>query len=290
MTATTTAPLQIGQRVSCSLPHAGMGTIVAIDGEQSPETCQSAGRGLVVAGGGATFGIVWDNGGEARQIPEALLRQSVQWAVHDEVLDAEAVEAAKRLAKQTRAAQEMQKAAANSAFEQAKAALATDPALAGLKRADQCDDGGAKLVAANLRKLLKTAFPKVKFSVRKDSYTAVNVSWTDGPTKAEVDEIAQRFKRGSFNSTEDIYESSRSPWCALFGGVDYVFTHRDYSEAHTRRAIDALWAKYPGNLKGLDKPTPEGIRQGAHNVEVPGIYEYLPTLVRSEAAALAGDA
>lgn len=67
--------------------------------------------------------------------------------------------------------------------------------------------------AAAIKAELKTLYPLVKFSATSDSFSmgdSVHVSWTDGPTDSEVDNIIKKYQYGSFNSMEDLYESSNS--------------------------------------------------------------------------------
>mgnify|MGYP001568630340 CR=1 FL=1 len=40
-----------------------------------------------------------------------------------------------------------------------------------------------------MREELKSVFPKIDFSVRKTGYDSIYVTWTDGPTQAEVQAI-----------------------------------------------------------------------------------------------------
>lgn len=58
-----------------------------------------------------------------------------------------------------------------------------------------------------IRKALKRAFPKVKFSVRSDSYSggsSIDVSWTDGPTSDQVDEVVKRYAGATFDGMIDL--------------------------------------------------------------------------------------
>lgn len=280
--------IQVGQRVYCSLPYCGHGTVVKIVGEQSPDSCQTVARSVCVAGGRARFDIVWDHGSRSAQTPEALLRASVQWRVSPEVVDAAAVAEAEALAERTARDKQAAQDEADREHGRRMTQLANDPELADLTRIENGVDA-SKIAAANIRKLLKKQFKGVKFSVRKDGYSAINVSWTDGPTVAQVKEVTQRFERGSFNGMTDSYDYKRSPWCQVFGGVDYVFESRELSDEHKARAIDALWKRYPANLAGIDKPTPEALRAGECNwINVPGFNDPLPTLIRLEALELAG--
>jgi hypothetical protein len=51
--------------------------------------------------------------------------------------------------------------------------------------------------AALLRKNLKATHPRVKFTVRSHSYAggaSIAVSWTDGPTEAQVEQITELYR------------------------------------------------------------------------------------------------
>jgi Large polyvalent protein associated domain 29 len=116
----------------------------------------------------------------------------------------------------------------------------------------------AKLVRATL----KESFPGIKFSVRSESYAggaAVRVSWTDGPCDKQVEPLISIFKGSYFDGMID-YKGScthRLDGELVRFSSDYITTSRDYSEAMTRRAWDAVCRKFPdaaanaklGNLK-----------------------------------------
>ncbi len=68
-----------------------------------------------------------------------------------------------------------------------------------------------KETAAALRKALREAFPGVKFSVRMATGTAygwLSLSWTDGPTSAQVRKIAANFESERFSGMDDSYHST----------------------------------------------------------------------------------
>jgi hypothetical protein len=111
----------------------------------------------------------------------------------------------------------------------------------------------------NLRALLKKNFPGVKFSVRSSSFSggsSIDIRWTDGPTRAAVDAIADQFSQGSFNGMEDIYEYSRAVWPELFGGAKYVHSSREFSDQAVEHALITVY----GNT--ADRPTVEDFRRG----------------------------
>ena len=277
---------QVGQRVRCSLPYCGFGIIVGIEGEQAPETCRTI-AGIGVTGGSAHLSIVWGTGSRSH-VPETLTRASVQWEVLPEVVSAQEVTDALDLAEQTEREAAEAKTRADREFEAAKAKLVEDAAFSGLKRADQSEEYAPKVAAANLRKLLKKQWPDVKFSVRMErGVCSLRISWTDGPTQKDVEALADRFKRGNFDSMTDGYNYQRSPFVELFGGADYVSCRREMSDALITQAIEAVWQTYSGNVGDLEKPTPEGIAAGRFSfVEVPGIHEPVARLVRQTAASM----
>ncbi len=85
---------------------------------------------------------------------------------------------------------------------------------------------GPGVAAKNIRAELKKAFPKIKFSVRKSSYDAINVTIPKGAgvTSKEVETVVtDKYEAGHFNGMQDIYEYSRNPWGEAFGSVKYIF-------------------------------------------------------------------
>lgn len=65
----------------------------------------------------------------------------------------------------------------------------------------------AKLV----RQALKAAFPGVKFSVRSSVYSggaSIDVRWTDGPLRKEVEPIAKQYQGSDFDGMIDMKVSS----------------------------------------------------------------------------------
>ena len=110
-----------------------------------------------------------------------------------------------------------------------------------------------KTASGNLRELLKRNFPGVKFSVRKDgSSDTVNITWTDGPTRKMVDEIAGQFEGRRFNGMEDCEEIVTSDFTDLFGFLGYVFAEREYSEEVMEREKAKVIEDYPLLADGKD--------------------------------------
>lgn len=146
----------------------------------------------------------------------------------------------------------LEKASAEDARARALDATRTNPDYSHLT---VCERSGGVEAAKNLRKDLKKHFPGVKFSVRSD-YSSVNVTWVDGPTRAMVEEIANRYQCGSFNGMEDIYEYSNSPFTTLFGGAQYVFCSRTLSEKLEAATFEKLRRRFP------NAPTLEDYKKG----------------------------
>jgi DNA-binding CsgD family transcriptional regulator len=105
----------------------------------------------------------------------------------------------------------------------------------------------AKELAALVRKALKQSFPGVKFSVRTDRYSmgsSVNVSWTDGPTSNQVDEILDIYRDvdGTRNDDTEIMRCNALDGEPVRFG-SYVFGHRQHSDtfiASVKKSVAAL--------------------------------------------------
>lgn len=93
--------------------------------------------------------------------------------------------------------------------------------------------------AKNLKKELSLAFPGIKFSVRSDRFSggnSIDISWDLGPTAKQVDAIADKYQRGSFNGMEDIYEYDSS---AYGDAVDAVLGRAKFVQ--TARHMGSVW-------------------------------------------------
>lgn len=105
--------------------------------------------------------------------------------------------------------------------------------------------------AKNIRIQLKATFPNTKFSVRCDSGSmtdSVNVSWTLGPSDAEVSAIVDRYQQGSFDGMQDMYEydhdAEREAFRAVMGSTKYTFTRREIPEEFSQRVINDIRSSY----------------------------------------------
>lgn len=83
-----------------------------------------------------------------------------------------------------------------------------------------------------VRAALKERFPKVKFSVRTSYFSmgsAVDVRWTDGPDRTEVDAAVGYFCAGSFDGMTDsfTYQDSTVAGRRVRFGAKYIGLHRE---------------------------------------------------------------
>ena len=136
----------------------------------------------------------------------------------------------------------------------------------------------ASETAKVLRKALKNAFPKIKFSVRSKTYSggaSIHFDWTDGPTSETVRKVSDGFAGGGFDGSIDLAYSVTS-WMMPNGsiiahsegtigsygthfaisnnaphssailvhfGADYVFPKREYSDGVYAAAVAEIQAK-----------------------------------------------
>jgi hypothetical protein len=97
---------------------------------------------------------------------------------------------------------------------------------------------------AQVRTTLKAAFPAVKFSVTNNkgtTFTSATVSWIDGPTTQEVDEVVRKFETTKLDS----YTDTRDQVPGTIGNLDAVLTCRTYSEEVTNE-VNAKMVKATG--------------------------------------------
>lgn len=116
---------------------------------------------------------------------------------------------------------------------------------------------GPTIAAKNIRTEMKGAFPGVTFSVRTSKYSggnSINIAWTDGPTLAQVEKIANKYAGGRFDGMTDSYEYKDSPWTEVFGEAKYVFCERSYSD----KTVLAVARLVRAHLGGIEE-TPEEI-------------------------------
>jgi hypothetical protein len=95
--------------------------------------------------------------------------------------------------------------------------------------------------SAAIKAELKKIFPDIKFSVTSDTFSmgnSVHISWTDGPTSKQVEEITDKYQYGHFDGMTDMYEYTNSR--EDIPQAKYVSAHRKISEELTAILLPQL--------------------------------------------------
>lgn len=82
----------------------------------------------------------------------------------------------------------------------------------------------------NLVSELKKNFPLIKFSVKKEHYSTYGITWTDGVTEDEVQEVVRKFEGYKNDESGDFRDPCPSNFNKVFGDFKYVFCYRKKSE------------------------------------------------------------
>lgn len=110
----------------------------------------------------------------------------------------------------------------------------------------------AAQAAKMIKSELKKAFPSVVFRVVSDNYSmgdAVRISWVDGVTTEQVNDIARKYQYGSFDGMTDSYEYTNNR--DDIPQTKYVQLARNYSD----HAIGTLFEEIKYAYVGFDTVT-----------------------------------
>lgn len=234
--------LSVGQVVYTNLYNLGKGVIVNIHGEQKPKSIKNM-YNVMVTGGNAEFDIVFFNGNKTNRLPESILH-GIQWKIEDEMVEQETIKSLIEKAEAHEQAEKAEEERKKNEFKQGVEFQKNNTEYSHLTQITSNSDKEVKIVGKNIRAELKKHFPKTKFSVRKQYYSSYYVSWTDGPTVDEVDSIVKKYKTSRFDCYTDYSYNESSPFNMVYGGADYVFTNRNYSDETIALAIKSLIEKY----------------------------------------------
>lgn len=234
--------LSVGQVVYTNLYNLGKGVIVNIHGEQKPKSIKNM-YNVMVTGGNAEFDIVFFNGNKSNRLPESILH-GVQWKIENETVDQETIKSLIEKAEAHEQAEKAEEERKINEFKQGVEFQKSNKEYSHLTQITSNSDKKVKIVGKNIRAELKKHFSKTKFSVRKQYYSTYHVSWSDGPTVEEVESIINKYETSRFDSYTDYHYSETSPFNVVYGGADYVFTHRNYSDEIIALAIKSLIDKY----------------------------------------------
>lgn len=142
--------------------------------------------------------------------------------------------------------------------------------------------GGGVAAAKSIRHVLKNEFPGVKFRVRSD-YSSVNVYWTDGPTARAVDGALAPFDIGHSDCQTDYFYTEKTRFSDTFGGVQYLFTHRELSPDAIKASIAAVFGDNGPTYEEWKNgtPWPSVANKGAwHDSTMCDHYEWLAMVRR----------
>jgi hypothetical protein len=87
-----------------------------------------------------------------------------------------------------------------------------------------------KQTRANLAADLKRHFPDTKFSIRKHSYSSIDVYWTNGAALNEVLKVIEMYEDHEPDCTGDFSDYNPSNFNRVFGGIHFVFGERKISD------------------------------------------------------------
>ncbi len=216
--------IAVGQRVRTDV-YCHEGIVVAIRGEQHPETVRHLG-GIVSTGGTADFDVVFSNGSVSTGLPEAILRGS-QWHIYDLIADTQEIADALAFADMMAARKKTE-----AQIESDRRARERDRIIKGYPYLRQASSVVPSCVTAarNIRTELARAFPGIEFSVRCHAGDRIDVRWQEGPATRAVWGIVDRYQNGCFDGVRDMRVLFHDVWSDVFGGARHVFAYRSFSE------------------------------------------------------------
>lgn len=140
--------------------------------------------------------------------------------------------------------------------------------------------------AAAIKTELKKAFPFIKFSVTSDSFSmgnSVDISWTDGPTTAQVEAITGKYQYGHFDGMNDMYEDSNHR--DDIPQAKYVSEHRkisDQIEEEVKTQLLSLREYSPEELNDYRRSPEAEARQLLYSTDIPHNYTALTVVVNDD--------
>lgn len=117
-----------------------------------------------------------------------------------------------------------------------------------------------------IRKVLKTYFPDIKFSVRSSKYSggsSIDIGWTDGPTSNQVKKITDYFEGASFDGMIDLKSyvhkvemDENGNDITVSYGPDFIFENRRFSEKYIQNVASIIindWGLDPELINRIEK-------------------------------------
>lgn len=226
----------------------GRAVVVKIHGRQVIGGDSSLDNIAPMTSSSVSFDIVYYSGARAIMVPEIIICGGLPWKILDIVVGLDEVTRLSGIADELEREEAEKKSQAAAEFAIEKCRLQGCPEYQHLQKMQGVKLTEAALVSKNIRYDLKKKFPKTKFSVKKYGYDSVGITWNDGPTKEEVEEVTGKYKSGSFNGMEDIYEYRCKPFNDIFGGVKFIDLNREFSDALILRAICLARGRFGSEL------------------------------------------
>lgn len=112
-------------------------------------------------------------------------------------------------------------------------------------------------VAKIVRKELKKAFPKQKFSVRSSKYSggsSIDVGWLDDPSEKEVNGVIGHYHGATFDGSIDLksYHDSTHEGESVHFGNDYIFTKRSFSTEFMQEKHLQYAKEWPDSARSMN--------------------------------------
>ena len=136
----------------------------------------------------------------------------------------------------------------------------------------------AKAIRTELKKLI----PNVKFSVTSDSFAngnSVNVSWQNGPTTKQIDDIVNKYAYGRFDSMTDYAFSEYTEGLAQ---AKYVSTSREVTQEFKNLITEALRVKMPTLEEHAYNGLTDQVYKIISNTPIPENYIFIGLVPRTE--------
>lgn len=124
-----------------------------------------------------------------------------------------------------------------------------------------------------IKKILSRRWPLTKFSVKSESYSggsSINIYWELGPTREQVEAIANKYQEGSFDGMTDCYDYdptlvlTQDNQIKRLGGAKFVFCNRSEGDGSLRKQYSEDVCKEQGVVYAGDMTVICGDRWERH--------------------------
>lgn len=253
--------LFIGQAIETNLYNLGLGYICAIhnynEKDVKPITQIS---NVCGTGGSCDIDIIFMDGRKTNRYPECLI--GGQFKLRNDIIPATAqtIRELQDLSDKYYALKAQEEKEEEQAFNNAMLDAKNDPQFKNLTQIDSKNRYNYKLLKSNYQKLLKMYFPETKFSIKKDGWLSIRVSWAGLPTEDQFKEKMDCMKEDKHTQIDDYVETVAQPFSSVFGCFDYVWLDQTFTDQQVQNAIDQL---IDSNAYQLPAPDLTQYRNGA---------------------------